>query len=58
MATLNSGYCPRPVVFCRYNTDPCRSDPDCRGVSLNGMVCAPRSDLHGTMCVDRGPPPP
>jgi hypothetical protein len=58
MDTLNSGYCPREVVFCSYEGDPCRSDRDCKGVSLNGMICAPRPDLHGTVCIDRGPPPP
>jgi hypothetical protein len=58
LATLNSGYCPRPVALCRYDNDPCRSDSDCKGASINGLVCAPRADLHGTMCVDRGSPPP
>jgi hypothetical protein len=58
LATANAGYCPRPAVFCRYPNDPCRSDSDCRGASINGLVCNTNPDLHGTRCVDRGVPPP
>lgn len=58
LATVNAGYCPRPAVFCRYPNDPCRTDADCRGASMNGLVCNVRPDGHGTMCIDRGPPPP
>jgi hypothetical protein len=58
METIAGGWCPRPTVFCRYSNDPCRVDADCKGASVGGLVCSPRMDLHGTMCVDRGPPPP
>ena len=58
LAASNAGYCPRLAVYCRYPTDPCRTDADCKGASLNGLVCNAKADGHGTMCVDRGPPPP
>jgi hypothetical protein len=58
LATINAGYCVRPAVFCRYSSDPCRADSDCKGASLNGQVCNARPDGHGTVCTDRGPPPP
>jgi hypothetical protein len=47
-----SGPCLVPYVFCRYATDPCRTDADC---GSPGKVCLPNG-LAGARCVDNPRP--
>jgi hypothetical protein len=51
-------YCPSPSVFCRYATDPCVSDGDCKGdAGPFGLQCVPAVNHQGTMCQNVPPPP-
>ena len=48
-------YCRGDAVFCKYPSDPCQSNADCKG-SL--MACVPNDNGQGTVCKTQPPPPP
>jgi hypothetical protein len=51
--------CTNTQVFCRYSTDPCETDADCKGdAGPYGKVCMPNADLQGASCWDRAGQPP
>jgi hypothetical protein len=51
--------CASEVVYCRYASDSCRTNDDCKAdAGPYGQVCSPNPDLQGARCIDRGPPPP
>ena len=52
-------FCSASGVFCRYSTDPCASDADCKGTGLGyGQACVPNAGGQGTSCKDVPPPVP
>jgi hypothetical protein len=52
-------FCGTTAVFCRYPSDPCASDADCKGVGIGfGQACIPNTGGQGASCKDVPPPPP